>query len=212
MENGKWKMENGKWRMENGEWKMENEPWITDNRNSLSGTQYEILRSKTFEIFIDHIDHIGRFFKNLNKGNLIMKPAITRLYALLVALILATLTTAVCADTLSKGDIKFKKGETSATLEDGLARGELNEYTLKAMGGQTMSVTIDSVESNAVFELHLQDKEGKRTPLQDAKGNAVAEATDWSGTLPGKGLQTYIVVVGAIRGGAIYIMKVTITD
>lgn len=141
-----------------------------------------------------------------------MKLAITRFYTLLIAVILATLTVTVTADTISKGEIKFKKGESSAVLEDGLARGELNEYTLKAKGGQTMNITIDSPESNAVIELLWQDKEGNRTPIKDAEGNPVAEATDWNGKLPGNGLQTYIVVIGAIRGGAAYIMKVTITN
>lgn len=134
----------------------------------------------------------------------------SRSYAFMVTLALITLTMVVVADTIVKGEVKFPKGKTATTIEDGLARGEVNEYTVKAKAGQIMTVSITAVEKNAVFDLYTLTKGGERTPIFDNHGKEVREATKWKGELPGDGAQTYLIVVGATRGGADYKLKVEI--
>jgi hypothetical protein len=114
------------------------------------------------------------------------------------------------ANTIVKGEIKFPKGKTATTIEDGLARGEENEYTVKAKAGQMMTMSITSVEKNAVFDLYELTEGGERTPFFDNNGKEVKEVTKWKGKLPGDGAQTYLIVVGATRGGADYKLKVEI--
>jgi len=107
------------------------------------------------------------------------------------------------------GEIKFKKGESSTTISKGLARGELHRYSLGAKAGQTMTVSISSPEENAVFDLYRSTANGKET-LFDNAGDAAKEAQYWQGVLPGKGAQTYYIVVGSTRGGAEYSLTVEI--
>jgi hypothetical protein len=134
----------------------------------------------------------------------------TRVYTFMVAIALIAMTMVASADTIVKGEVKFQKGKAATTIEDGLARGEENEYTVKAKAGQTMTVSITSVEKNAVFELLELAEGGERTPFFDNNGKEVREATKWKGKLPGNGAQTYLIVVGATRGGADYKLKVEI--
>jgi len=127
-------------------------------------------------------------------------------------LLLLTVTTIAVADTIAMGEIKFKTGESSATVKNGLARGETHEYLLKATAGQTMHVSIASVENNAVFALYQRLAKGKRLALTNDDDSEVVETTGWSGELPGKAktAQTFVIEVGAIRGGADYILVVGI--
>ncbi len=135
-----------------------------------------------------------------------------RTYTFWISMLLLTITTIVTADTIAMGEIKFKTGESSATLDNGLARGEIHEYLLKAAAGQTMHVSITSVENNAVFALYQRLAKGKRLALTNDDESEVVEATGWSGELPGKGkgAQTFVIEVGAIRGGADYVLVVGI--
>jgi len=132
-----------------------------------------------------------------------------RTYTFWISMLLLTITTIVTADTI---EIKFKTGESSATLDNGLARGEIHEYLLKAATGQTMHVSITSVENNAVFALYQRLAKGKCLALTNDDESEVVEATAWSGELPGKGkdAQTFVIEVGAIRGGADYVLVVEI--
>jgi hypothetical protein len=103
----------------------------------------------------------------------------------------------------SQTRIKFKKGESSATLDGGIARGETHYYLVKASKDQWMVVTIMSVEDNAVFQI-IDKKTGHYLP-------GAEESTDikrWEGYLPSSG--DYKIVVGSIRGGSEYTLKVSI--
>ncbi len=122
-----------------------------------------------------------------------MKRATAILCLLLTCVVLAKgLTTRV----------RFQEGTSGAKLQGAVARGEENTYILGAYGGQTMSVSITSVEANAVF--HIIGSSGK--PLTGAEPGD--DATRWQGQLQRDG--DYRVVVGATRGGAEYTLQISI--
>lgn len=97
--------------------------------------------------------------------------------------------------------IKFSPGKSGATLKGGIARGETMRYLLEANKGQTMSVSLTSVEHNAAFEVL-----GDGGPLGNSK--LVDGYQEWSGKLPIRG--TYAIIVSSERGGAEYTLDVSI--
>jgi hypothetical protein len=99
-----------------------------------------------------------------------------------------------------KQRVKFPRGGSGVTLNGGVVRGDRDEYLLKAGKGQTMKVTITSIEDNAVFQIYAPNN---KTLKGAAEGD---DAMDWSGTLPLAG--EYRIVVGGTRGNASY--KITI--
>ena len=90
--------------------------------------------------------------------------------------------------------VKFKKGATSAVYKNAVIRGQRNKYILGASGGQLMSVSISSVENNAVFDVQ-------------APGGKIltSEKRSWSGQLPANG--KYRIIVGGTRGNATYTVR-----
>ncbi len=90
--------------------------------------------------------------------------------------------------------VKFRKGGTSAAYKNAVIRGERNKYILGASAGQMMSVSISSLENNAVFD--IQSPRGKII---------VREVRDWSGQLSEKG--KYRIIVGGTRGNATYTVR-----
>ena len=99
--------------------------------------------------------------------------------------------------------IKFARGESSATVEGRIARGEVYNYLVKASRNQYMIVTIMSVEDNAVFQI-VNKKTGEYlTGAEDG-----TDAKRWEGELPSSG--DYKIVVGSTRGGSEYTLKVTV--
>ncbi len=105
----------------------------------------------------------------------------------------------VAGDALSlrSGPITFAPGRSSATVKSGVVRGDRNTYQLNARAGQTMTISITSLENNAVFDLIAPDG----TVLKQ-------ETMDWSGGLPANG--DYTVIVGGTRGNATFEMRVSI--
>jgi hypothetical protein len=93
--------------------------------------------------------------------------------------------------------IKFKTGSHSAIVSGGIARGTVNTYVLEANKGQTISLTITSIENNVVFQ--ILDPTGK---------SIVKEKANFSGKLPRSG--KYKIVVGTTRGGASFKLSVSI--
>jgi hypothetical protein len=99
--------------------------------------------------------------------------------------------------------IKFPKGETSATIENSVIRGDEDSYLVGASRDQYMIITIMSVEDNAVFQI-VNKKMGEYLP-------GAEEGTDikrWEGYLPSTG--DYKIIVGGTRGNCDYTMKVSI--
>ncbi len=99
--------------------------------------------------------------------------------------------------------IKFKKGESSATVTGAAPRGETVNYVLKAAKDQSMKISIASVENNAVFQV-----KDLSTGYYLTNAGELDDATSWEGTLPSDG--EYRIIVGSTRGGTEYTLKVTI--
>ncbi len=120
--------------------------------------------------------------------------------ALMIVLLLATISGA--AEGLHK-KLRFARGSNSATVEGAVVRGDRDEYVLGARAGQKMTVSITSLEDNAVFQIY---KPGNKETLEGA--GEEEDATRWSGKLPATG--DYLIVVGGTRGNAGYKLKVKI--
>jgi hypothetical protein len=93
--------------------------------------------------------------------------------------------------------IRFAQGASSAVVEDAVVRGTRDIYLLGAKAGQKMTVSITSLENNAVFDII--------TPNQKI---IKQEAMSWSSKLPANG--DYRIVVGGTRGNATYKLQVEI--
>lgn len=104
-------------------------------------------------------------------------------------------------------EVKFKKGESSTTIEGSVIRGDRDVYTLGAKAGQTMEVSLISEEDNVVFQLYGM-VHGDWTPLIGADEGD--DATHWEDTLPGGGSGRYKIVVGTTRGNAEYSLYIAI--
>jgi hypothetical protein len=99
--------------------------------------------------------------------------------------------------------IKFKKGESSATIEGGVIRGDRDTYLVGADRNQYMVISIMSIENNAVFQ--IVDRETGYFLTGAGDGD---DAMRWEGYLPSSG--DYQVIVGGTRGNAEYTLKVFI--
>lgn len=93
--------------------------------------------------------------------------------------------------------IQFARGASSAVVEDAVVRGTRDTYLVGAKAGQKMTVSITSVENNAVFDI--------TSPKQKL---IKQEATSWSTKLSATG--DYRIVVGGTRGNATYKLRVEI--
>lgn len=125
--------------------------------------------------------------------------------ALLLVLVAAALPAA------AQTPLRFARGASSAEVAGAVARGETAAYTVGARAGQHMTVRIASAEGNAVFQLYAP---GAKLGPEGVSGTALPgageaeDARSWEGTLPANG--TYLLVVGAARGGASYRLDVLI--
>jgi hypothetical protein len=98
--------------------------------------------------------------------------------------------------------VRFARGRTTTALKNSVVRGTRDRYLVGARAGQKMTVSITSVERNAVFTIHA--------PSHDTLEGAgeMHDATSWSGNLPESG--DYVIEVGGTRGNATYTLKVTV--
>lgn len=110
-------------------------------------------------------------------------------------------STLVNADGITRR-VKFQKGQSAATYEGGVIRGDRDIYLAKANKNQTMNVSITSVEDNAVFQ--IKDMKTGKYLKGAADGD---DAMDFNGTLPSTG--DYKIIVGGTRGNTSY--KITIS-
>jgi len=112
--------------------------------------------------------------------------------------------------------IFFATGSTRGTVGGHVMRGARHLYSVKALAGQYMTVTITAPDDNAVFQIYepgaevTRDSDGLLTFTGAALVHAGEgdDATRWSGRLPKSG--GYLVVVGSTRGNARYSMDVKI--
>jgi hypothetical protein len=102
-----------------------------------------------------------------------------------------------------KQKVRFARGTSSTTIRGAVVRGDRDRYYLGAKAGQTMTVKITSLESNAVFQIYFA---GEQEALQGA--GEEDDATSWSGELPAD--NEYVIVVGGTRGNATYKLTISI--
>lgn len=123
----------------------------------------------------------------------------TKIFFILLFICAAAINTSAQSDKR----IKFKRGESSATVSGGVPRGETKGYLAGASKNQTMIISIASVENNAVFQV----KDMSTEYFLPGAGE-YDDASSWEGTLPSEG--DYRIIVGSTRGGTEYTMIVTI--
>lgn len=101
----------------------------------------------------------------------------------------------------AKGDrverMRFSRGANAASVSTSVVRGTRDTFLVAANRRQTMTVSITSLEKNAVFD------------IQGPNGQIIKqEATSWSGVLPTTG--DYRIIVGGTRGNASYRLRVSV--
>ncbi len=103
-----------------------------------------------------------------------------------------------CGDTVNdRGPIRFAAGAFSASVEQGVIRGERDLYSIEAAAGQDIDLFLISLEDNAVFDL--------RSPSGEL---LIDEVSDFRIPLPEDGV--YLICVGSTRGNASYVLDVAI--
>ena len=93
--------------------------------------------------------------------------------------------------------VSFEAGSTSATVANAVVRGEADRYVVGASGGQVMTVSITSLEDNAVVDV-----------VSDSGLALAVEATSTEIFLPHSG--DYFIIVSGTRGNASYELTVAI--
>ncbi|MCZ7552650.1 MAG: hypothetical protein M5U05_08715 [Anaerolineales bacterium] len=94
--------------------------------------------------------------------------------------------------------IKFARGAIAAELNGFLQGGEVNYYLLRAMAGQTMTVTINSPANDIFLTIYgMQDG----SPLV----RSVVAQTSWTGVLPAT--QDYMIEAVSTGGSANYTLQ-----
>ncbi len=103
----------------------------------------------------------------------------------------------VRADKTRTQRILFKRGAVSTVVESTIGRSRRTIYLLRARGGQIMTLSLTSLDQNAVFDVQAPDGQ-----------YLTQEATSYRGELPLTG--DYSVIVNGTRGNAKYTLDVTI--
>jgi hypothetical protein len=96
--------------------------------------------------------------------------------------------------------MEFAPGTDSGTADGAVVRGSADTWVLGAAAGQTMDVSVVSIQDNATFDVFAPDG----LPL-----TASGDRTVWSGQLPADG--DYHIVVHPTFGNATYTITVRIT-
>jgi len=135
----------------------------------------------------------------------------------ILSFILITAMNITIAETIEKGEIKFKRGKSSGTVSGTVLRGEVNRHDLMAGAGQWMEVKIKSPEDNAVFQVSVYSYgTGEDEQLDGARDGD--DTKYWYGQLPNPGYskdgkQNWVLIdVGGTRGNASYDLTVTIKN
>lgn len=135
-----------------------------------------------------------------------------RLHFLAMACVLTLAPGAASAD--EQPEIRFARGGTDTVIEGAVVRGDRDIYPINARAGQTMSVTIEALEDNAVFQIFPPGTHYARDAYdiwtfhgQPVRGSD-GDTRRWTGTLASGG--QYLIVVGGTRGNAGYSLHVEI--
>lgn len=130
--------------------------------------------------------------------------------ALHASIALLTLATAAWSATpIQTREVKFRPGESAATIQGSLRGYEIIDYKLTASAGQTMAVTLKSNHSANYFNVLPPGSKDVAIFTGSIDGSA------WSGTLPANGVytvRTYLMRSAARRNElARYTLTVSIT-
>ena len=125
------------------------------------------------------------------------KRAVAAIFAITI-LLLSNI--AVFPQTGQRKRVRFKRGSTSAKVSGAVVRGTRDTYIVGARKGQTMTVSITSVEKNASFTISFA---GGQEALEDA-----SDVTQWSGELTDD--NDYEIEVGPTRGNSTYTLTVRV--
>jgi hypothetical protein len=140
-----------------------------------------------------------------------------RVIAFMLALLLGASAAVGAAEPVpTPKTIFFPSGSTRGSTGGHVVRGARDLYSVKAIAGQVMTITITAPDDNAVFQIYEPNTQIGRDAddLLQFTGKALAHADDgddatrWSGRLPRTG--TYLIVIGSTRGNARYSMDVKI--
>ncbi len=99
--------------------------------------------------------------------------------------------------------IKFKHGNVTATVVQGINEGVVDTYLVHGKAKQHMTVAIMSIEDNIAFSV-LNKRKGKYLPGAESDSNA----KNWDGELPSTG--DYKIFVTPVQGYGQYKLRVTI--
>ncbi len=101
------------------------------------------------------------------------------------------------ANRVNTRSVYFDAGQSRTTLSNSVISGDVDLYTLTAQGGQAMTLSLESRETNAMFS------------VVDPSGLILGtELTDQSVSLPYTG--EYQIIVGSTRGNATYDLAIAI--
>jgi len=101
------------------------------------------------------------------------------------------------ANNVREMEVFFEAGTSDTTLSNAVVRGDRDLYTLTAQGGQTMALSISSLEDNAAFD------------IISPSGTILSQETvEESLYLPETG--RYEIIVGGTRGNATYDLEIEI--
>lgn len=108
-------------------------------------------------------------------------------------------------------DIRFQRGASSATIQHTVIRGERDRYTLGVGKGQYLSVKIESLEDNAVFDVYSPGaNDSDEFDIKGVQLPGAVEKKSFMTELPANG--KYLIVVGGTRGNAEYKLTVSVTN
>ena len=106
--------------------------------------------------------------------------------------------------------VHFAAGQSSATLEGALVRGDSAIYSFAASAGQTADIAITSLENNASFTIYQPPAHVTHSDDGlDVEGSpVVADTRQWQAALPAGG--AYYVEVAGDRGNATYTLTIAV--
>jgi len=120
----------------------------------------------------------------------------TQISAFALFLAIAFSAAAIASDGIETRQVHFAKGATSATVKGSIHGRQAVDYKLRARGGQTMTVTLDSKHSGLAFNVLPPGSQNVAIP------DSIAQQR-WTGTLPADGeytVRTYLDRASGRRG------------
>lgn len=136
----------------------------------------------------------------------------------LVVVLAVVAASAGAEDTLRA--LAFARGHSTATVHQGLVRGDADIWAFAGRAGQDAEVKVRSLEHNVSFRIYQPPAKAKRsqdgididgpqvTGIDPVAGLDAGAGRRWRGPLPASG--RYYIVVSGDRGNATYDLTVSI--